>query len=78
MQIFVLCIETKHGNDLFAFSSHTQAVNRLYKYVQDWWSTVCDGECPEDKEKAILEYFDSPDLGEWYTIEPVELDNEYI
>ena len=78
MQIFVLCIQTKYGNDLFAFSSLEKAQDRLYKYVKDWWSTMCDGDCPDSREDAIQEYFDCPDLGEWYTIEPVELDNEYI
>ena len=69
MQIFILCIHTKYGNDLFAFSSYEKAQDRLYKYVQDWWTS---------EDVAIQEYFDSPDLGAWYTIEPVELDNEYI
>lgn len=78
MIIQILLIETKYGCDSFAFTTREKAEDRLYKYVQDYWSSYCDGECPEDKEKAIQEYFDNTHSEEFYSIEETELDNPYL
>ena len=77
MKVVVLTISTKYGNDVWAFSSHEKAEDRLYRYVQEYWNSSCDGDCPESRTEAVEAYFNEIEFDEYYSICEVTVDATY-
>ena len=57
--VWVLFIEHRHGTDTSVHTTREAAGDALYEYVSEWWNEEMWPELvPEDKDQAIMEYFD--------------------
>lgn len=60
MKVFVVAIVNQYGQeqDTKVFSSQEKADEYLYEHVKSVWHDHYDeGECPEDRDEAINEFF---------------------
>lgn len=59
--VYVLVVNHRHGDNVYACSTKEKAYATLYAYVQRWWDyEEFGGDCPELNE-AINTYFESVD-----------------
>lgn len=78
LKIIGKAVHHKHGIDLLLGTTDEEVFDKLYKYVQEWWSDLrgenIPEKPPEDRTTAIEMYF-SPDnwgLGDEEFIEEIE------
>lgn len=57
IEVFVLVISHKHGEDVSVHRTNEGAMEELYQFVQEWWESRMEGPLPSDKADAISAYF---------------------
>jgi hypothetical protein len=70
MDVWVLVISTRQGEEIEVYASVEAAYGGLYDYVVEWWESEIDEavSMPENEKEAIDLYFDEVET-EWYTIQ---------
>lgn len=76
MDIELLIIGHKHGNNYYVCANREIVQRILYKYVLDWWDDAFFDdrvEVPNIQQDAIDLYFEENFRREWYEIESSEV-----
>lgn len=73
MQVILLTITHKHGDNEHVCINKEAAMSHLYEYVSDEWEGEIDAEMPDDKDDAIEMYFDEMAEKEWYSLETLDV-----
>jgi hypothetical protein len=77
MQVWILVISHRYGDDITAYGTQELAWATLVDYVRDWWDHETKGRdfdegedpsCPEDDTEAVEQYFNLVD-DEFYSIQ---------
>lgn len=59
MKIYPAIIEHRHGTDLYLGKSEDELKDKIYEYVDNWWTDELPLEdMPEDRDEAINNYFE--------------------
>jgi hypothetical protein len=76
MQVWVLAIEHRHGEELTVHQTRETADEALDRWVTEWWDDEVPGRVmPTDRDERITEYFDRAD-GEYYGMQLVPVTPE--
>jgi len=83
MDIELLIIGHKHGNNYYVCANKNIAQHILHEYVLEYWDRAFfddNIEIPNTPEETIDLYFDENYKGEWYEIESTEVifTTEYV
>ena len=83
MNIELLIIGHKHGNNYYVCANRNIVEHILHKYVLEWWNDAFFDdkvEIPNTPQETIDLYFDENFRREWYEIESTEVifTTEYI
>lgn len=56
-----------HGFDVFVGWTEDEVMDKVYGYVKEWWDDFCpEQDLPEDRNKAILAYFEAAGEKEFF------------
>jgi hypothetical protein len=66
MNISVILIYHKYGEDIRVATNKKSEIRHLAKYVHENWDKEKNGDMPKDQEEMIKAYFDSSD--EYYEV----------
>ncbi len=74
MDIYVLNVRHKHGDNFWTFDDEEKAKDHVVKWVRDNWATGGpEHDCPKDDAEAILDYFACDLNDETWTIDHTTL-----
>jgi hypothetical protein len=73
LPVWILRISHRHGSDVTVHRTQDGAMDALYQYVYQWWSSEgLRGRCPENRDRAIARYFEAQ-ADEYWDLDAGEL-----
>lgn len=71
-EVAVVCIEHKHGTNVYVCVDGQAAVEVVARYAREWWPS--DEDMPATDSQVIAEYFELCACEESYFVEHVEIE----